>query len=260
MSSPFRKIVIFGGPTLVGILNLSHPLIRPPIYRAVIHHLPWWTTLHVLNLFLFPILGSAVYFLVKDVRNFAALLSRIAIILFIPIYAAFDALAGVGTGILVQQGSSFSAANLSGIESLIDAYWTSPIIASIAAIGSIAWVIAMLAASVAFADAHRRRIAAVVALIVFLLGGWAQVHLFLPAVGGPIPLLWWIVTILNALLVLVFVKPRIPATLLTLAALLFGASHVTPTGPLGMLCLLAAAIYIQVKHDSSLDADYSSSF
>lgn len=259
MPAPFRKVVIFIGPTLVGILNLTHPLIRPPIYRAVIHHLPWWTTLHVVNLFLFPILGSAVYFLVKDVRNFAALISRIAIILFIPIYAAFDALAGVGTGILVQQGSSLPAGT-SGIEPLIDAYWTSSIIATIAAIGSIAWVIAILAATVAFSDPNRRRIAAIVVLIIFFLGGWAQVQLFLPAVGGPIPVLWWIVTIFNALLVLVFVRPRIPATLLTLSAFLFGASHVTPTGPLGMLCFLIAAIYLLVRNDPSLDGDYSSSF
>ena len=257
MSSPFRTVVIFCGPTLVGVLNLTHPLVRPPIYKVVIHHLPWWTTLHVLNLLLFSILGSAAYFLISDVRNFAALVSKIAILVFIPFYVAFDALAGVGTGILVQQGSTLPSLSLAAIEPLIDAYWTSPIIKAIAASGSIAWVIAMLAASVAFADANRRRIAAVAAVIIFGLGGWAQVHLFLPAVGGPIPALWWIVTIFNALLVFLFVRPRIPTTLLTLAALLFGASHVTPTGPLGMLCLLTAAIYLQLKHDPSLDADYS---
>jgi hypothetical protein len=202
-------------------------------------------------------LGSAAYFLIKDVRNFAALLSKIAIVVFIPVYVAFDALAGVGTGILVRQGSSFPSASLTAIEPLIDAYWTSPVINAIAATGSIAWVVALLAASVAFADANRRRVATVVAVIVFGLGGWAQVHLFLPAVGGPIPVLWWIVTIFNALLVFLLVKPRVPATMLVLAALLFGASHVTPTGPLGMLCLLTAAIYLQVKHGPSLDADYS---
>ena|SRR6185369_7740464 len=257
MSSPFRRIVVFGGPTLVGLLNLTHPLVRPPIYRVVMHHLPWWTTLHVLNLLLFSILGSAVYFLISEVRNFAALLSKIAIVVFIPLYVAFDSLAGVGTGILVQQASGFPSSSLTSIEPLIDAYWTSPIISAIAAIGSIAWVIAMLAASVAFADASRRRIAAVVVVIIFALGGWAQVHLFLPAVGGPIPVLWWMVTLFNAFLVFLFVRPRIPATLLTLAALMFGASHVTPTGPLGMFCLLTAAIYLQTKRDPSLDADYA---
>ena len=257
MSKPLRRFVIFSGPTLVGLLNLAHPLIKPPIYRAVIHHLPWWTTLHLFNLVLFPILGSAAYFLIKDVRGLAALLSKIAIVVFIPIYVAFDALAGVGTGILVRQGSRLPASSLAAAEQLIDEYWTSPTTSAIAAVGSVAWVIAMLAATVAFADATRRRIAALLAVIIFVVGGWAQVHIFLPAVGGPIPFLWWFVTVCVATAVFIFVKPRIPATLLTLSALLFGASHVTPTGPIGMLCFLTAAIYLQINRDPLRDADYS---
>ena len=49
-----------------------------------------------------PLLGLAAYLLVKDVRNIAASVSRIALGIYVPIYAAFDALAGIGTGILVQ--------------------------------------------------------------------------------------------------------------------------------------------------------------
>jgi len=242
--SPLRRSIVFGGPSLVGLVNLAHPLIRPPIFRAVTQHLPWWTTLHLLNLLLFPILGLAAYLLIKDVQGIAALLSKIAIVIFIPVYVAFDALAGVGTGILVGQGRAFSPANLPAIESLIDSYWTSPVISLIAATGSIAWVIAMLSASVAFADVTRRRFAAICALLVFVVGGWAQVYIFLPSVGGPIPLLWWLITFCEALAVFLVANPRIPATFLTLAALLFGASHVTPTGPIGMLCFLIAAIYL----------------
>lgn len=88
----------------------------------------------------------------------------------------------------------------------------------------------------------RRRITAICALLVFVVGGWAQVHIFLPSVGGPIPRLWWLITICEALVVFLVANPRIPATFLTLAALLFGASHATPTGPIGMLCFLIAAI------------------
>jgi hypothetical protein len=33
-----------------------------------------------------------------------------------------------------------------------------------------------------------------------------------------------------------------------LSAFLFGASHVTPTGPLGMLCFLGAAAYVNFVH------------
>ena len=46
----------------------------------------------------------------------------------------------------------------------------------------------------------------------------------------------------HGLAMFVMGKPRVTATLLVLSASLFGASHVAPTGPLGMLCFLGAAV------------------
>jgi hypothetical protein len=48
-------------------------------------------------------------------------------------------------------------------------------------------------------------------------------------------------------------RPRAPAVLLGLAAGLFGAQHVPPTGPLGLLCLAAAAAYVELqRHEPAL--------
>ena len=41
-------------------------------------------------------------------------------------------------------------------------------------------------------------------------------------------------------------KPRVPAALLTLAGVLFSASHAPPTGPLAMACFLGAAVYVEL--------------
>src|SRR5262245_54815533 len=101
MIKKLRQLFMFAVPTLLGALNLTHPMARPPIYRAIVHHVSWWSTLHVLNLVLFPLLGLTGYLLVKDVHNLAASVSRVALAIYIPLYAAFDALAGIGTGVLV---------------------------------------------------------------------------------------------------------------------------------------------------------------
>ena len=58
--------------------------------------------LHLLNLAGFPLVGLAAYLLTQGLSTPAAILGRIAVAVFIPIYAAFDALAGVGTGTLVE--------------------------------------------------------------------------------------------------------------------------------------------------------------
>jgi hypothetical protein len=248
MIKKLQRIGLFIFPTILGGLNLTHPRITPPIYNAVVHHLPWWTTLHLLNLILFPLLGLSGYLLVRDVQNFAATVSRVAIAIYVPIYAAFDALAGIGTGILVLNAQRL-ASNGSTAAPLIDAYWSSGPVNTVAAVGSIAWVIAMLSAAVAFTDADRRRLVAIVALVLFFVGGWSLTHLFLPSTQ--IPLTWWLITIGMGVVMFAVGKPRIPAALLTLAGSLFGASHVTPTGPLAMLCFLgAAALCLRISNAS----------
>jgi len=160
-------------------------------------------------------------------------------------YAAFDALAGIGTGILVWNANHSSLNDLPAVEQMIDAFWNSSLLNAVAAVGSITWVIAMLATAVAFTAAGRRRVMALLAVALFAVGGWAETNLFLPARGLKIPITWWLITIGMGLAVFVIGKSRVPTTLLVLAGSLFGASHVPPTGPLGMLCFLGAALYLE---------------
>jgi len=194
---------------------------------------------------LFPLLGIAALLLVRDVHNLASTVAKLALVVFVPMYAAFDGLAGIGTGILVQNAQYMAPNDLTTVGPLIDSYWNSSLLHGIAAVGSIAWVIAMLATAVAFTDRERRRVATVLALILFVIGGWARTQLFPASSDLSIPAAWWLITVGMGLLMLAIVKPRIPAALLVLSGSLFGASHVTPTGPLGMLCYLGAAIYLR---------------
>ena len=193
--------------------------------------MPWWLRLHLANLAIFPLLGLAAYLLVRDVRNRAAAWSRVAIAVYVPLYAGFDALVGVGTGVLVQNASLLDPASRAVAEPLIDAYWGSGVLFALAAAGSIAWVIAMLSAAVAHTRPERRRLAASVAIATFPVGGWAETNLFLPS-RGHVPLSWWLVT--AGIGAAIFLASRAAApTLLALAGSLFGAAHNPPTGPLG---------------------------
>jgi hypothetical protein len=211
----------------------------------VVPHLRWWGTLHLLNLALFALTGLAVYLLLEDVHNFAATGGRVAISVFIPLYAAFDALAGIGTGLLAQLTNQLPAAQAAVAEPLIDRYWSSPTIYALAVSGSIAWVIALLAAAVAVTSPERRRLTAMVAALVFLVGGWARGNLFFAADGVSIRPAWWLITLGAAGAMFAVGRPRSVAGLLTLAAFSFGATHVPPTGPLGAACLLAAAVLLE---------------
>ena len=255
MSKRIQQILLFAAPILVGLMNLTHPMLRPPILNGLINHVSWWITLHILNLALFPLLGLSAYLLVEEVHNLASSLTKVALAVYVPIYAAFDAIAGIGTGILVQNAKQLPPGDLTTVAPLIDAYWTSSALNGVAAAGSIAWVIAMLSAAVALTASNRRRPVAVLAVVIFLIGGWAQTNLFLPSQGMTIPISWWLITIGMGLAMFVMAKPRGPATLLVLSGALFGASHVAPTGPLGMLCFVAAAVYVKlVKQKPAIES------
>jgi hypothetical protein len=245
MPERLRLLLLFGPPVLVGAVNLAHPLIPSPVYAGVHHHLQWWIILHVINLALFPLLGLSAYVLLQDVHNLAATLSRIAIAVFVPVYAAFDALMGIGTGVLVELSLKQPPDRMPSMEPLINAFYDSAVLYALATIGSIAWIVAMLAAAIAFIMPDRRRLVAIVAVISFPIGGWARTNLFLAPDGVTITTAWWLVTIAVGVVMSLIGKPRVTSALLALSGALFGAQHVTPTGPLGAACFLGAAAYVK---------------
>ena len=240
-----RQLLLFGPPLLVGAVNLTHPVIPSPVYGGVLRHLDWWLKLHIINLVLFPLLGLSAYLLLHDVYSLAATVSRVAIAVFVPLYAAFDALMGIGTGTLVQLSLNGPPDQVAFVAPLVNTFYDSPTLYALATAGSIAWIIAMLAATVAFTRPNRRRLVAVIALISFPIGGWARTNLFLAPDGVTITPAWWMVTIGMGLVMFLIGKPRVTGALLPLSGALFGAMHVTPTGPLGAACFFGAAAYVE---------------
>ena len=239
-----KLLFLFLPPALVGALNITHPIAHSPIYEGILHHLDWWISLHLLNLVGFPLVGFAAYLLTDGNHSPAAVVSRIAALVFIPIYAAFDALAGIGTGTLVQAVSRTAPDQGPSFEPILNVYWSSGTIMAPGIIGSIAWTIAMLSAAVAFTVQERRWLVTLLSVIVFLVIGWARTNLISPD-SGAISFAWWLVLIAVGLVVFIAAKPSIPAALLTLAGALFGAAHPMPTGPFGLACFLGAAICIE---------------
>jgi hypothetical protein len=241
MTKRLRWLILFGAPVLVGVVNLTHPVFFQPtgVYNAILNQVDWWITLHILNLALFALLGLAAYLLIKEQRSLAAAISKVAIAVYVPFYAGFDALVGIGTGILVKHASSLSPELLRPVEGAIDAFWSSGVAYTLAAIGSIAWIIAILAAVVAFTAPGRRRLMAVLVILTFLVGGASQ-----SLALGSFP--WWATIIVPSLVLFAAGQPRLPALCLSLAAGLFGTTHVVPYGPLGMLCFFVAAAYVEL--------------
>ena len=202
----------------------------------------WFITLHVINLVLFTLLGLAAILLVRRQRGLAAAVSLAAITLYVPCYAGFDAIVGLGTGSLVRYAAGVNPAQFPVLEPAIDVIWNGALSYALGALGSIAWLVAMLAAAVAFAPPGRRLLVTALQLIGFAVFGWA-------ASGGAAYFspLWWVAIVFPTILVFVAARMQIVPALLTLAGMLFAVTHVPPSGPLAMAAFLAAAVWVELR-------------
>ncbi|GIG69525.1 hypothetical protein [Phytomonospora endophytica] len=87
-------------PLVLAGIGVSHP------HELSAASAPWWTNMHIILAAVFPLLAVGHWVLLRGIGGPLAWASRIAAFLYIGYYGALDALAGVGTGTLVQDGLS----------------------------------------------------------------------------------------------------------------------------------------------------------
>jgi hypothetical protein len=138
-----RRLIIFGAPLILGLLELGHPALLPGdnIVATIAPIATWWTALHVLQVPLFAFLGVAVFLLVRDLDSRAATISRYAIAVFIVVYPAFDAAVGIASGIVCRTSSG------PDLEASLQNHFWGPVTGSMAIVGSVSWLVALLAAA-----------------------------------------------------------------------------------------------------------------
>jgi hypothetical protein len=242
MPTWLRRLILFGVPAITGLVNLFHPVFSDPPVAGLRGRVDWFITLHAINLVLFSLLGLSAILLVSRQRGIAAVVSLLAVVVYVPFYAGFDAIVGLGTGSLVRYAYGVDPSQLPVLEPAINVIWTGPVSSMLGQVGSIAWVVAMLAAAVAFTPPGRRLLVTAIALIGFGVFGWV-------ASGGldfnsP---LWWLALVVPAAVVFVAARLQLVPALLTLAGMLFGTTHVPPAGSLAMAAFLAAALWVELR-------------
>jgi hypothetical protein len=93
----WARVVVVAGPAVVlAGLGLTHP------QDLTATSAPWWTTLHVLLLPLFPLLALSLWLLLRGLPGPAAWAARIAAYGYAAFYTALDVLAGIAAGELTQ--------------------------------------------------------------------------------------------------------------------------------------------------------------
>ena len=159
---------LIGAPLLWGMLLLFHPTgDGDEFYPIIRDQVTAWQVVHIGTLMCIPVLAGVVYLLLRGVDGFAALISRIALAAFAVFFTAFEVLNGIGLGILVDLVNELPAAERTGGAQLVEDFAGSSMINVFELIGSVAWLVAVVAAGVAlFRRSDARSSVAVVLLLV----------------------------------------------------------------------------------------------
>lgn len=148
--------VIIGVPAAWAILLLFHPTGDADAFYPVIEdNVTAWLTVHIGMGIFVPLFALTVFLLLRGVESTAATVSRIGLAVFAVLYAAWELLLGVGTGILTQEVDELPQAQQANGREIVEAYAESGVIVALSVVGSIGLAVGIIGAAIALRAAYR---------------------------------------------------------------------------------------------------------
>jgi hypothetical protein len=159
---------MIGVPAAWGILLLFHPLGDVGFYETIEGNTAAWLSVHLGMGVFVPLFAGVVYLLLRGLTSTAAMVSRIGLAVFAVLYAAWELVLGVGTGILTEEVSALPEAQQAVGADLVDSYAESGVIVVLSVLGSIGLGVAMIGAAVALRRAYGLGWAPIVLMVLSL--------------------------------------------------------------------------------------------
>jgi uncharacterized membrane protein YdfJ with MMPL/SSD domain len=163
MTSLSRKaqFALLAAPLLWLLPAILHPMGTP--YEGIADEIDMWIYVHVFQLVLIPFLAAGVWMLLSGLQSVAALVARVALVVWMVFFTAFDAIAGIATGVLARHAHSLSGDDQAGVISAVNFLFNDSQLAGgdFSILGNIAhpaWVVLAVAAAVALYKAGSSRV------------------------------------------------------------------------------------------------------
>jgi hypothetical protein len=181
-----------GVPLAWAVLLWFHPDVNPDdVYGSLRDDVTAYQVVHVGTLIFIGLMGAALYVLVRDMPGTAAKVSRLAIGPFVVLYAAWEAVVGLGIAAMVEHGNNAPVGQRPAVADTIQSVGNSVIIGDagiVGLLGALAWAVAVIAAAVAYRNAG----APVLAWVLLGLSLLVASH---PPPIGPIALVFFAVAV-----------------------------------------------------------------
>lgn len=162
MTSVHRKLsfVLLAAPLLWLVPAFLHPMGEP--YEGIADEADLWISVHVAQLVLTPFLAAGVWLMLGGIQSVSALVARSFLALWMVFFSAFDAVAGIATGVLTRHANSLTGEDREGVVAAIDFLWADSQLAGggfsiLGNLGHFSWVVVAIAAAVALYQARAGR-------------------------------------------------------------------------------------------------------
>jgi hypothetical protein len=143
-----------GVPLAWAVLLWFHPDVPPDdVYGGLRDETTAYIVVHVGTLIFIALLAVVLYMLVKDLPGRAARIARIAVIPFVVCYGAWEAVIGLAVGALAQHANDSPASDRPAMADAMQSLGDNAIVGEagvLVSVGALAWVVAVIAAAVAF--------------------------------------------------------------------------------------------------------------
>ena len=155
MTVLLRRVFLVATPLALAAVLWFHPPGGEPdaVYEGVRHDVGGWLFVHTVFLLFTPLMALAVFLLLRGLQSRAATVSRVALIVFLVFYTAYEVTVGLGTGILTDYANGLPASEQAVVAVAIQHYNEDNILGDPASVslvaGLLGWVVAMVAAAVA---------------------------------------------------------------------------------------------------------------
>jgi hypothetical protein len=177
MDSPVRftrplLALAIGVPLAWAVLLWFHPDVDPNhVYADLREDVVAYQVVHVGTLVFIGLLGLALYLLVRDLPGRAATISKLAIGPFVLFYAAWESVIGLAIGALVQHGNDVPVRQRPAVADAIQSLGDNVIVGDpgvVAMVGSLAWIVAVVAAAIAYRQVGAPLLATILLALSFM--------------------------------------------------------------------------------------------
>ena len=177
MDSPVRftrplLALMIGVPLAWAVLLWFHPDVDPNhVYADLRDNVVAYQIVHAGTLVFIGLIGLALYLLVRDLPGTAAKISQLAIGPFVLFYAAYESVIGLAIGALVQHGNDAPVRQRPAVADAIQSLGDNVIVGDpgiVAMVGSLAWIVAVVAAAIAYRQVGAPLLATILLALSFM--------------------------------------------------------------------------------------------